>query len=131
MMIIKDSINLPVTPKAQSIHPKLESQCRNIRQEFNQLSIKSTCVMMSCCLIFKNTQMAIQVEGKQHLDNVDRAEPLQKFCLKSQRGSCLDKRRSPKLEISCGVADREQQAVELGGQPLEQYNVDIWCFFKN
>ena len=118
MMIIKDSINLPVTPKAQSNHPKLESQCRNIRQELNQLSIKSTCVMISCCLIFKNTQMAIQVEGKQHLDNVDRAEPLQSsVCnLKGAVISCLDKRRSPKLEISWGVADREQQAVELGGR---------------
>lgn len=39
--------------------------------------------MISCCLIFKNTQIAIQVEGKQHLDNVDRAEPLQKFYLQS------------------------------------------------
>ena len=49
MMIIKDSINLPVTRKPQFIRPKLESQCRNIRHELNQLSIKSTCVMSTFC----------------------------------------------------------------------------------
>lgn len=55
--------------------------------------------------------------------NVDRVIAKVLFAI-SERNSCLDKRRSPKLEISWGVADREQQAVELGGQPLEQYNVE-------